>query len=141
MTLTIGNWVWIGICLLVFVSTLIWWIVDRCGDEMHPVLPIVTSIISLVIGIVSMFILSWYNTSTASGIRHYKDYTSEMENGIEREVTITAEDGRVIFHYEGKIDIGSANVKDANYICFETQDGKRYLIYYGVQDTLLIIEK
>ena len=114
---------------------------DRCGDEMHPVLPIATSIISLVIGVASMLILSWYNTSTASGIRHYKDYTSEMENGIEREVTITAEDGRVIFHYEGKIDIGSANVKDANYICFETQDGKRYLIYYGVQDTLLIIEK
>ena len=83
--------------------------------------------------------INWYNTSTASGIRTYKDWKSEINNGIEREITITAEDGREIFHYEGKVDIES-NHED-NYIKFEGEDGRRYMIYYGIQDTILIIEK
>ena len=83
--------------------------------------------------------LSWYNTSTASGIRAYTDFESNMDNGIDREITITAEDGREIFHYEGKVDIES-NHQD-NYIKFEGEDGKRYIIYYGIQDTITIIEK
>ena len=81
----------------------------------------------------------WYNTSTASGIRSLKDFKSNLSNGIEREITITAEDGRQIFHYEGKVDVESNHVD--NYIKFESEQGKRYLIYYGVQDTISIIEK
>lgn len=83
--------------------------------------------------------IGWYNTSTASGKRAYKDYQSEMSNGIEREITITAEDGREIFHYEGKVDVESDH--DDNYIKFESEEGKRYLIYYGITDTIIIKEK
>ena len=74
-----------------------------------------------------------------AGILIAKDYKSEMENGIEREILITAEDGREIFYYEGKVDIES-NHED-NYIKFEGEDGRRYMIYYGIQDTIQIIEK
>ena len=83
--------------------------------------------------------MSWYNTHTASGIRAYKDFQSEIENGINREITITAEDGREIFHYEGKVDV-ETNHED-NYIKFESEDGRRYIVYYGIQDTILIVEK
>lgn len=86
-----------------------------------------------------LWYINWWNKSTASGIRNYKDYQSELENGIEREITITAEDGREIFHYEGKVDVESNH--DDNYIKFEGENGKRYVIYYGVQDTIKIIEK
>ena len=70
-----------------------------------------------------------------------KDFHSNMENGIEREITITAEDGREIFHYEGKCDIETSHANSENYILFESEEGKRYIIYYGVQDTVLIVEK
>ena len=96
-------------------------------------------IIAIVLTLGLMFGLNWYNTSTASGIRAYKDFKSELSNGIDREITITAEDGRQIFHYEGKVDVES-NHED-NYIKFESEDGKRYIVYYGIQDTITIIEK
>ena len=85
------------------------------------------------------FLMNWYNTSTASGIRGMKDFKSELTNGIAREITITAEDGREIFHYQGKVDVESDHTD--NYIKFESEEGKRYLIYYGIQDTITIIEK
>ncbi len=100
---------------------------------------VVNFLISIIILIVIMICIGWWHTSTAKGIRSMKDYQSEMENGIEREITITSEDGRQIFYYEGRIDIES-NHKD-NYIKFESEEGKRYLIYYGIQDTITIIEK
>ncbi len=86
-----------------------------------------------------MAVIGWQHTNTASGIRAMKDYRSELSNGIDREITITAEDGREIFHYEGKVDIESNHTD--NYIKFESEDGKRYIIYYGIQDTITIIEK
>ena len=85
--------------------------------------------------------MNWYNTSTASGMRHYKDFQSELNNGIYRELVITAEDGREIFRYEGKFDIERHEDGDDRYLRFETQDGKRYTISYGIQDTMIVIEK
>lgn len=68
-----------------------------------------------------------------------KDFRSNLSNGIEREITITTEDGREVFRYQGKIDVESDHTD--NYIKFESEDGKRYIIYYGIQDTVKIIEK
>ena len=64
-----------------------------------------------------------------------------MEGGLNREITITAEDGRLIYHYEGKVDIETRHDGNANYILFEGKDGLRRIIYYGIQDTVLIEEK
>ena len=95
----------------------------------------VTGLIAAVILLAGVI---WWLNCTASGIRMWKDFTSDLNNGIEREITITAEDGREIFHYVGKFDIDTDHDK---YIKFETEDGKRFIIYYGVQDTILIQEK
>lgn len=100
---------------------------------------IAITIICIISFVLVCYGFHWYNTSTASGIRSLKDFKSNLSNGIEREITITAEDGRQIFHYEGKVDVESNHVD--NYIKFESEQGKRYLIYYGVQDTISIIEK
>lgn len=135
MALTIGNWILIAIFAILGIGCIIGGIYE--GENKA----IIGGIALICIGIILIFVFNWYHKSTASGLRSYKDFTSEMENGIDREITITAEDGREIFHYEGKVDIETDHEGSANYICFETQDGKRYLIYYGIQDTLLIIEK
>lgn len=136
MALTIGNWVLIAIIAIIGIGCIIYGIYD--GDTPGA---IIGGIACICVGIVLIFVFNWYHKNTASGVRNYKDFTSEMENGIDREITITAEDGREIFRYEGKVDIETKHEGNGNYICFETQDGKRYLIYYGIQDTLLIIEK
>ena len=131
---TIWNWIICGVLILIAIFIFIYRLVNN-----EPMLAIRGFFVILLICVIDMGCVAWYHTSTASGIRYMKDYKSEMENGIEREITITAEDGREIFHYEGKIDIES-NHED-NYIKFESEEGKRYIVYYGIQDTIEIVEK
>lgn len=78
----------------------------------------------------------WYCNNTAGGARALKDQESNLNNGLMREITITAEDGREIFHYIGRCDIET----NGNYILFEDEDGMRQMIYWGVQDTIIISE-
>jgi hypothetical protein len=78
----------------------------------------------------------WYCNNTAGGARALKDQESNLNNGLMREITITAEDGREIFHYIGRCDIET----NGNYILFEDEDGLRQMIYWGVQDTIIISE-
>lgn len=132
--LTIGNYVFLGFLAIVLIAISI--SIGVCTDSIA--LGISSGVISIAIFIAAFCGISWYNTSTASGIRAYKDYQSNMNNGIEREITITAEDGREIFHYKGKIDVESDHTD--NYIKFESEEGKRYLIYYGITDTIVIKE-
>lgn len=130
---TLGQWIILGILLLIGIGIGIFVFFD------NKVAGIATIIGTVVIVGALAFGMNWYNTSTASGIRGLKDFKSELTNGIEREITITAEDGREIFHYQGKVDVESDHTD--NYIKFESEEGKRYLIYYGIQDTITIIEK
>ena len=78
----------------------------------------------------------WYCNNTAGGARALKDQESNLNNGLMREITITAEDGREIFHYIGRCDIET----NGSYILFEDEDGLRQMIYWGVQDTIIISE-
>lgn len=137
MTLTFGNIVAIILISIAIEITCLF--VAAAYESKKPIL-ISIPIIAICV-IVMIFGLSWWNTHTASGVRSVKEYQSEFNNGLEREITITAEDGREIFHYEGKVDIETKHDGNANYILFESEEGQRYLIYYGITDTVLIIEK
>ena len=132
---TIGQWIGLVVVfiILVLISIGIWYY------NYSWIAGIISIVVSIGLTVALGFGLNWYNTSTASGIRNFKDHQSNLSNGIEREITITAEDGREIFHYEGKVDVESNHTD--NYIKFESEEGKRYIIYYGIQDTITIIEK
>lgn len=78
----------------------------------------------------------WYCNNTAGGVRALKDQRSELNNGLNREIIITAEDGREIFYYKGKCDIETTD----GYILFEGEDGLRRMIYYGALDTIVVVE-
>lgn len=134
--LTFGNWLCIIGCIILGIIITVA-VGAECDNGVAPYL--ITAIFSAVIIILIFIGIKWYNTHTASGVRAVKDFQSELSNGIEREITITAEDGREIFYYEGKVDIESDH--EDNYIKFESEEGKRYIIYYGIQDTITIIEK
>ena len=132
---TIAQWVVLVFLLLIGLGISVAFLADK--DTRIAGLAIVFS--TIIVTILLAIFLNWYNTSTASGIRGMKDFRSNLSNGIEREITITTEDGREVFRYQGKIDVESDHTD--NYIKFESEDGKRYIIYYGIQDTVKIIEK
>lgn len=132
---TLGQWIILGVLFFggIIIGILVF---EACESKVAGIATIIGTVV--IVGALA-FGMNWYNTSTASGIRGLKDFKSEITNGIEREITITAEDGREIFHYQGKVDVESDHTD--NYIKFESEEGKRYLIYYGIQDTITIIEK
>ena len=110
--MAIVGWIIIGITALMFGCILL--VLWKYGCELKTIL--ISSIASVVI-IVGMIIGGfWYYGNVADGIRVMKDQESALNNGIEREITITAEDGREIFYYKGKCDIETDN---GNYILFE----------------------
>lgn len=140
INLTISDWVVIiiiGIAVIAFISMIAIAVFNIDEDDKKA--PIVVVIITFIYFMIAINGFNWYNTNTANGQRHYKDFESNINGGLNREITITAEDGREIFHYEGKVDIESNHTD--NYIKFESEDGKRYIVYYGIQDTITIIEK
>lgn len=69
--------------------------------------------------------MRWYFTSTASGQRAMVDQRSDINNGIERTVTVYTADGQVIASYTGKIDLEG---NDGGYVLFD-YNGKRYTYY------------
>lgn len=132
---TVENWVLFAFLLIIGVSVTI--VIGWAAESKKSA--VISGIVCAFDLALIMFIIGWWNTSTAAGQRRIKDNQSNINNGIDREIVITAEDGREIFRYEGKIDIES-NHED-NYIKFDNEHGKRFIIYYGIQDTRTIIEK
>ena len=119
----------VGIVGIIF-SIAIWRIDDNPGGSMLCVLFTVFLVLLIVGG------GFWYCNNTADGVRAMKDQQSELSNGLMREITITAEDGREIFHYVGKCDIET----NGNYILFEDENSLRQMIYWGITDTIIISE-
>lgn len=128
--MTIGYWVFVAFVAAVGLGFTIY---QFSEDTTH-------GIISL---FVTMFVVgaiisggTWYYNNTATGLRALKDQQSNLSNGIEREIIITAEDGREIYYYRGKCDIETND----NYILFEDENGNRQMIYWGITDTIIISE-
>ena len=130
--MTIGFWIGaivVGIIGLIF-SIMVWVLDDNSGGGVLGIF-ITVFLVLLIIG--GGF---WYCNNTAGGIRAMKDQQSNLSNGLMREITITAEDGREIFHYVGKCDIET----NGNYILFEDENGLRQMIYWGITDTIIVSE-
>lgn len=136
--MTIGWWIFagaigvIGIIVTIAVGYSAW----NCGESVFLrclVAILVTAV--LIGGVVGAGI--WYCNCTADGARAMKDQESNLNNGLHREIVVTAEDGRKIFYYKGKCDIEADH---STYILFEDEEGYRHIIYKGVQDTIIVNE-
>ncbi len=129
--MTVGMWVLFGIAIVIgLVIAALEWASNYATGV------IITLLITAIVAGGICWGGHWYCGSTAGGIRAMKDQRSNFDNGLNREIIITAEDGREIFYYKGKCDIEHND----GYILFETQDNKRMMIYYGVTDTIIISE-
>ena len=132
--MTIGFWITAAVVLIIGIAFGIYLIVDSYDGPTKGIIAILITLL-LVAGILGGGY--WYCNNTAGGARALKDQKSELNNGLMREITITAEDGREIFYYKGKCDIETDH---SAYILFEDEDGYRHIIYKGVQDTIIVNE-
>lgn len=94
--------------------------------------------ITIIIAFIGVGVCYWYNQNTETGVRNSGEYQRELSNGVEREISIYSEDGREIYHYEGKINID--DTKSPYCLYFYDQSGKSYIIHYGIKDTVIITE-
>ena len=118
--MTIAGWIgfiFLAVCILGMGIG-----IASCVDSKWSILAVIIAI-ALTIGCYAGF--NWYFTSTASGQRALTDQKSELNNGLERHVTIYTANGDILAEYEGKIDI---EANDGGYIKFDF-DGKRYIYY------------
>lgn len=102
----------------------------------NPKTGVIALLVFILVWLGVLFGFKWYYGFTASGMRALKDQQSNLNLGLNRQITITAEDGREIYHYKGKCDIETQD----RYILFEGEDGLRRTIYWGITDTIIIEE-
>lgn len=131
--MTIGWWVFTG---LILIGGIVLGVAGLVEDEKS--VAIGGFIGGIVLAILLCLIGHWFCNNTQTGIRAMKDQQSNYNGGLLREVVITAEDGREIYYYKGSIDIETN--PENKYILFETEEGLRQMIYYGITDTVLILE-
>ena len=131
--MTIGLGFLLGIVLIIGLAIAGWCFYEE-GWKLGLCAVLVTVMLAVLIGCFGF----WWCHNTAAGARAMKDQQSNLSNGLNREITVVAEDGREIFYYKGKCDIETDH--DDNYILFEGEDGLRRMIYYGITDTVLIME-
>ena len=119
--MTIGGW----IAFVLFAAFILCvGIAGACLIENVPgkIISVVVAIL-LILGL--FFGMRWYFQNTASGQRALTDQKSDLDNGLERTVTIYTADGEIIAQYTGKIDIEG---NDGGYVLFD-YEGKRYTYY------------
>ena len=130
--MTIGGW--FGFLCVVLVIVLLGGLCFFASETTSGrALSLAVSIAGIVITFGAM--LFYYN-ATASGKRAFKSQKSELENGIERVVTVYDMEGDVIKQYDGKFDI----TYDNDRILFDDEQGKRHVIYYPT-GTVTVDEK
>ena len=132
--MTIGLGILLGIILIGGLAFAGWCFYEE-GVKLGLCVALVTIMLTVIILGCCGF---WGCHNTAADARALKGQQSNLSNGLNREITVVAEDGREIFHYKGKCDIETDH--DDNYILFEGEDGLRRMIYYGITDTVLIME-
>lgn len=131
--MTIGWWIILGIALIGGIALGAYLIYNGAvGGGIGTIFGAV--LLSILIGCFGF----WWCNNTADGARALKDQYSNFNNGLTREIVVLAPDGREIFYYKGRCDIESDH--SDNYILFEDEDGLRRIVYYGITDTVLIME-
>ena len=115
---------WLGFIIIALI------IIAFCAGAGYAARDVVGAFLGFAIGIILSIIIlcgfNWYFNSTARGIRALKTQESNLNNGINRKVTVYDVNGNVIQEYEGKFDVEY----DDDRILFDDEKGLRHIIYY-----------
>ena len=130
--MTIGGWIGFAVLAICIIGFGIGMLVVCDGVQWK----VLWMLISVVVTILLLIGMLWYYGNTASGKRAIVDQKSELNNGIERTITVYTADGKVIAQYTGEIDIEG---NDGGYVLFD-YDGKRYTYYNCFVESIAEIE-
>jgi uncharacterized protein YxeA len=119
--MTIMGWILFGIIALVILTIGVGAAVCLFDNKIGTAVTIFATVL-VVAGILAGML--WFFSHTASGRRAMVDQKSDLNNGIERTITVYTADGKEIASYSGNIDISSAD----GYVKFDF-NGKRYIYY------------
>ena len=124
---------WIGVivldALIIFMAGFILY------DTYSPAAKIIGTLVTIAICVAIILGFLWYYANTAAGQRSMIDQKSNLQNGIERIVTVYTADGKQLAQYKGKIDISDND----GYVKFDF-DGKRYIYYNCFVESIADIE-
>lgn len=98
---------------------------------------IVSVLVGIVIAFAIMFAGYWWLNNTAAGQRAIKDTHSNLNNGIERIVTIYDINGNQIKKYDGQMDI---EMHDTYIVFDEAETGLRHIVFFTT-GTVIVDEK
>ncbi len=121
--MTIGGIIGVVILSVVIIVVAIGLIALFDWDKVWKRILVAVVAIGAIIGL--FFGVRWYFQNTASGQRALTDQKSELNNGLERVITVYTADGEVIAQYKGQIDIEG---NDGGYVVFD-YEGHRYTYY------------
>lgn len=131
--MTISGWiVFIFFALLIIIGGVILFFLIVDTSKSTATLIFITAI-AIVVGLFCG--MHWYYNNTASGQRELVDQKSNLNNGLERVITVYTADGKEMARYEGQIDISSAD----GYVKFDV-NGKRYIYYNCFVESIANIE-
>ena len=116
----IGTWVLVGIIAVVIAYGAVSIAMEVDKKSACIIIVVAVAIITAIIGLGF-----WYYGNTAAGQRAMVDQRSNMQNGMERTVTVYTASGDVIAKYEGLIDLADS---EGGYVKFDFE-GKRYMYY------------
>lgn len=117
---------WIGCIVISIIAVGLGFLIYESTEKLGLSILVSIAVIALIFGIGF-----WYFNNTASGIRAKTDERAELQNGLDRTITIYTADGTILKQYEGKIDIE----QDQGYVKFDWQ-GKRYIYYNCYVETI-----
>ena len=130
--MTIGGWILFGLIAICAVIGGVAGLIE-CETGAGKALSVIIAT-AVILG--SLFGMLWYYGNTASGQRALVDQKSDLNNGIERTVTVYTADGNIIAQYTGNIDI---DTNDGGYVKFDFE-GKRYIYYNCFVETIADID-
>lgn len=130
--MTIAGWVVFGVLAVMFLAAGIFALI-ACDTVAGKIAGMSAAVLATVILLIGML---WYFGNTASGRRALVDQKSELNNGLERTVTVYTADGKILAQYTGEIDIEG---NDGGYVLFDF-DGKRYTYYNCFVESVAEIE-
>ena len=130
--MTIAGWVVFGVLAVMFLAAGIFALI-ACDTVAGKIAGMSAAVLATVILLIGML---WYFGNTASGRRALVDQKSELNNGLERTVTVYTADRKILGQYTGEIDIEG---NDGGYVLFDF-DGKRYTYYNCFVESVAEIE-
>ena len=127
----------LGITLIGSVSFFLFYILDENSTSYDDKKPRnISLVVALILTITFIICNIWYVNNTESGVRMIKDFQSNTNGGIRRNVKVYSMTGEKTFEDEGVFDIEQSDYR----LKYINEKGKVIIIYLGNSSSAIVEE-